>query len=74
MFHLKTYWPCLLLYKQVEADLEELLLCMNELFALLHFTPHPLHLILVGLPWYHLIIGLQPILHLQGLANKYTNS
>lgn len=51
------------LIKQAETDLEELLLCVNELFALLHFTPHPLHLILMGLPWYHLFIGLQLILH-----------
>jgi len=46
-----------------EPHLEELLLCMNELFALLHFTPHPLHLVLVSLPGYHLSIGLQLTLH-----------
>lgn len=56
--------------ESADTDLEELLLCMNELFALLDFTPHPFHLILVGLPWYHFFIGLQLILHLRCLANK----
>lgn len=43
---------------------------MNELFALLDFTPHPLHLILVGFQRYHLFIRLQLILHLRDLTNK----
>lgn len=54
----------------IESYLKELLLRMNELFTLLHFTPHLLHLILVGLPWYHIFIGLQLILHFGGLENK----
>lgn len=53
-----------------ESYLKELLLCMNELFTLLHFTPHLLHLILIGLPWYHIFISLQLILHFRSLENK----
>lgn len=53
-----------------QRDLEELLLRLDELFALLHFTPHLFHLILVRLPWYHICISLQLVLHLEGLANK----
>lgn len=67
---LLTIWS-LWSYELAEmTDLEELLLCMNELFALLHFTPHPLHFILMGLPWYHLLIRLQLIVHLRCLANN----
>lgn len=73
MFNLHRPTDHLCSYKQAETNLEELLLCVNELFALLHLTPHSLHLILVGLPWYHLFIGLQLILHLRGLANKYNS-
>ena len=32
------------------AHLEELLLGVNEVLALLHFQPHPLHLLLVDFP------------------------
>lgn len=60
-------WPC----PDNQADLEEMLLCLDELLALLHFTPHLIHLVLVGLPWYHVLISLQLALHLEGLANKY---
>lgn len=47
-----------------------MLLCLDELFALLHFTPHLLHLILVGLPWYHVLVNLQLVLHLRGLEKQ----
>lgn len=56
-----------------QTDLEELLLCLDELFALLHFTPHLFHLIVVGLPWYHIFISLQLVLHFEGLANKHNS-
>lgn len=59
--------------KLIESYLKELLLCMNELFTLLHFTPHLLHLIFIGLPWNHIFFGLHLILHFGGLekTNDY---
>lgn len=44
------------------TDLEELLLRVDELFALLHFPSHALHFVLMGLSWYHLFFRLS--LHL----------
>lgn len=55
------------------TNLEELLLCLDELFALLHFPPHLFHLVLVRFPRYHIFISLQLVLHFEGLADKYNS-
>lgn len=66
--HLSTH---LSLVPFPQPDLQELLLCLNELFALLYFTPHLFHLVLVRLPWYHVFTGLQLVLRLRRWSNKH---